>query len=302
MNSLGYSKPLYILPFDHRGSFVEKMFGVKNREATPEEVEQVIEMKKLIYEAFKKSLEVIPREDGAVLADEQFAGEVLLNASQNGIATLLTTEKSGQKEFDFEYGDTFGDHIKKYNPTFAKALVRYNPEEDREMNQRQLERLKRLSDFCHENGIKVLVEPLIPATIDQLSTVENSEERYDDEIRPRLVVTMMKEFQDRGVEVDVWKIEGLNKKEDYEKAVIQAKSSEARRDVGIVILGRGAGPDQVKRWIQAGKDTEGVIGFAVGRTVFWEPLVDFRDKKITREEALNKISENFLMFYKTFTQ
>ena len=70
-------------------------------------------------------------------------------------------EKSGQKEFDFEYGEDFGAHVQEYGPTFVKALVRYNPEDDKEMNQRQLARLKVLSEYCHKHNTKFLIEPWV---------------------------------------------------------------------------------------------------------------------------------------------
>ncbi len=72
-----------------------------------------------------------------VLAGEQFGAAIRCDAITNGITTVCPAEKSGQDEFDFEYGDDFAHHIEAFTPTFCKVLVRYNPEGGRAMNRRQ---------------------------------------------------------------------------------------------------------------------------------------------------------------------
>lgn len=297
----GYNKPLYILPFDHRSTFLKGMFGVSGREATAEETEKVKDAKKTIYEAFQKAIELGVDQSGvAILVDEQYGSEILINAKAKGYTTILTTEKSGQELFDFEYGADFEEHIKQLNPTFAKALVRYNPEGDRQENKVQLDRLKKLSDFCSNNNYKFLIEPLIPPTEEELAREHGDKRLYDREIRPELAVQMIKEFQEAGVEVDIWKIEGLSDPLEYQHVVHQAKSN-GRDNVGVVILGRGESKEIVIEWMKAGRNVPGVVGFAVGRTIFWQPLMDLRDKKIDRETAIGQIAKNYIYFYQLFT-
>src|SRR3989338_4210611 len=183
---VGYSKDLFILPFDHRSSFLQKMFGVEGRAPTDEEIEKVKHAKKIIYEGFKKTLnEGIPKESAAVLIDEEFGDELLHDAHDNGYTIILTTEKTGTDEFEFEYGDDFEAHVKKYNPTFVKALVRYNPGGDRELNSRQREKLAQLTQYCYINGCRLLIEPLIPATVEQLARAGGDPDKYDKEQRPQ---------------------------------------------------------------------------------------------------------------------
>ncbi len=296
---LGYNKALYVMAFDHRASFVKKLFGWEG-ELTSEQTQKVSEFKHVIYEGLLKAIEQgASKEASAILADEQFGTKVHQDAKIKGITTILTIEKSGQDEFDFEYGEQFGEHILKFQPTFTKALIRYNPEGDKELNVRQGERLKKAWEFCHTNSIKFLIEPLVPATKEQLESVGGDQKRYDDEVRPGLVVRMIKELQDFGVEVDVWKIEGLNKSEDYEAVVKQARAN-GRDNVGVVVLGRGEGKEGVERWLKAGKSVPGVTGFAIGRTIFWEPLTALKDEKISREDAVMAICENYMYFYNIF--
>lgn len=301
-NNLGYTIPLYILPFDHRSSFVKNMFGIKGRQPTNDEKQKIIDAKQVIYEAFKKAVaQKIPKENAAILVDEEYGDAILRDARQNGFVTILTSEKSGQEEFDFEYGTDFPSHIEKYNPTFVKALIRYNPEGNKALNTRQKQRLKTLSNYCHSHKYKLLIEPLIPGTKTQLSKVNGDSDKYDQEIRPNLTVLMIRELQDYGIEVDVWKLEGMEKSEDYEKAVVQARNK-GRDNVGVIILGRAAEKHQVERWLKAGSHLEGIIGFAVGRTIFWDPLVEYRDGKTDRQTAVNQVCDNFVHFYKLFTE
>ncbi len=298
----GYKNDLFILPFDHRGSFLKKMFEVEGREPTNEEVRKVEQAKAIIYKGFKKSLEAgLPRESAAILLDEQFGDELLQDAHDNGYTIILTVEKSGMKEFDFEYGDEYKDHIAKYNPTFVKALVQYNPEGEKELNARSREKLTELSKFAHDNGYKFLIEPLVPATMEQLTRIGGDPDKYDKELRPILTTQMMRELQNSGVEPDVWKIEGMESEVDYQMVVKQAQSDN-RDDVGIVILGRAAEETVVEKWIKNGAKVPGVIGFAVGRTIFWDPISDFENEKISEDEAAEIISKRFMHFYQIFIE
>src|SRR3954451_10387623 len=145
---LGYDGKLFILAFDHRGSFQKKWFGLEG-EPTPEDVEKITDAKHLIFEGLLHAADdegTDPSVTGA-LVDEQFGGTVPQEAKERGFKLAMPVEKSGQNEFDFEYGDQFGDHIEQFDPDFSKVLVRYNPDGDADMNSRQIERLKRLSDW-----------------------------------------------------------------------------------------------------------------------------------------------------------
>src|ERR1700722_5769120 len=149
--TVGYDQPLYILPFDHRGSFQTKMFGWKGA-LTPEQTAEIAATKQVIYDGFKAVVAGgLPKEKAGILVDEQFGAAILRDANKHGFLTACPAEKSGQDEFDFEYGEDFGKHIEIFNPTFCKVLVRYNPEGDPTLNQRQAARLKRLSDYLHSN-------------------------------------------------------------------------------------------------------------------------------------------------------
>jgi 5-dehydro-2-deoxygluconokinase len=291
--AIGYDKPLYVLPFDHRGSFQVKMFGWKGT-LTPEQTAEIAATKQVIYDGFKAAVAAgVPKEKAGILVDEQFGAAILRDATKNGYCTACTAEKSGQDEFDFEYGEDFGKHIEAFHPTFCKVLVRYNPEGDKDLNQRQAARLKRLADYVHgKTKSYFMFELLVPAEKAQLDRVKGDKKAYDLEIRPGLMVQAIHELQDRGIEADVWKIEGLDRRQDCEKVVAAARVS-GREKVGCIVLGRGEDDRKVREWLGVAAAVPGFIGFAVGRTTFWDPCVDWRTKKTTREAAVAEIARRY---------
>lgn len=300
MRTLGFDRPLYVLPFDHRGSFETGMFGWKGA-LTPEQTAQIAEAKQVIYDGFKAAVAAgVPKEKAAILVDEQFGAAILRDAKSNGFMVACPAEKSGQDEFDFEYGEGFPSHIEAFQPTFCKVLVRYNPEGNRVLNQRQTDRLKRLSDYLHSKSQSFFMfELLVPAEKAQLERVNGDKKIYDSEIRPRLMVQTIEGLQDAHVEPNVWKIEGLDRREDCERIVAAARYG-GRGKVGCIVLGRGEDDKKVREWLTIAATVPGFIGFAVGRTDFWEPLVGWRAKTTTREAAVNEIARRYREFVDIF--
>jgi myo-inositol catabolism protein IolC len=299
--ALGYDGKLFILAFDHRGSFQKKWFGLEG-EPTPEDTERITDSKHLIFEGLLQAAgsgAVEPEETGT-LVDEQFGGSVPQEAKSRGFVLAMPVEKSGQNEFDFEYGDEFGEHILKFDPHFSKVLVRYNPDGDAEMNAGQVERLKRLSDWLHENDRKFLFELLVPAEPDQLAQVGGDTDRYDAELRPELMRRTIEELQNAGIEVDVWKIEGVDERSDAETLARQARSGEGRENVVCVLLGRGADDEKVDHWLTQAAPVEGFVGFAIGRSIWGDALKSFLDGSLDRETAAKKIGDNYARFVRVY--
>jgi len=287
----GYTKELMVLPFDHRASFQEKLFGIKGQ-ATPEQTEYIGSYKMMIYEAFDKAVATgLPKDDMGILTDEQFGSAVLDRARKSGYTICVCVEKSGQDEFDFEYTD-WKAHLAKVDPQIVKVLVRYNPEADKALNQRQAEKLATLSRHLDEVGRAYMFELLVPATPAQLEKVKGDKKVYDVEIRPTLMVRAIQELQKAGIEADIWKLEGLDRNEDFVR-VCEAARAGGRDKVGCIVLGRGENEQKVREWLTVAANVKGVIGFAVGRTVFWEPLKAFMEKRATREQAIDQMAKTY---------
>jgi myo-inositol catabolism protein IolC len=300
---LGYDGKLYILAFDHRGSFQKKMFGIEG-DPSPEETATISDAKHLIYEGMVKAVEKsdVHADTLGVLVDEQFGApkNIQKDAKAAGLKLAMPVEKSGQDMFDFEYGDDFGQHILDFDPDFSKVLVRYNSDHDAEENRVQLGKLKTLADWLHENGRLFLFELLVPAEPAQLESVGGDSDRYDAELRPELMRKAIEDIQDFGIEVDIWKIEGVDERSDAEILAKQTRKGEGRENVVCVLLGRGASDAKVDQWLQAAAPVDGFIGFAIGRSIWWDALKGFLDGSISREEAQDKIADNYLRFIQVY--
>jgi myo-inositol catabolism protein IolC len=109
----------------------------------------------------------------------------------------------------------------------------------------------------------------------------------------------IEELQNAGVEPDIWKIEGLDRREDCVRIAETARRGD-RGEVGCIVLGRGSNEQKVVEWLRAAAGVPGFIGFAVGRTSFWEALVAWRDGKIERQEAVEKIGRRYLEWVNVF--
>jgi myo-inositol catabolism protein IolC len=296
----GYNRALYILPFDHRGSFQAKMFGWESPLSEAQTAE-ITRAKQVIYDGFKCALiNGVAKEKAGILVDEQFGAAILRDAASNNVTTACPAEKSGQDEFDFEYGEDFVGHIEAFDPTFCKVLVRYNPRSDPVLNKRQAVRLKRLSEFlAGKNRSRFMFELLVPAEKTQLEKLNGDKTAYDRKLRPGLMVEAIHELQAAGVEPDLWKVEGLDRREDCESVVAAARAG-GRDHVGCIILGRGENERKVRQWLEIAAEAPGFIGFAVGRTVFWDLLVAWRGNKATREQTVAEIATRYREFVDQF--
>ena len=296
----GYSNELYILAFDHRGTLTKGLLGVEGRQPTVDEASRVSSMKDIIFDGFIEAKNSgISGGDPAILVDETFGLQVQQKAKEMGIKYAAPVEKSGQKVFDFEYGDAFGEKIIEVDADFIKILVRWNPNDDIETREVQGKRIKILSDWIEENERKFLLEFLVPATDEQLESVDGDQSRYESEIRPKLAVQVVEEMREKGADPDIWKIEGLDTKEDCEKVATSIKDG-GREDVIAVVLGRGANDEKVNQWLRAGSSVDGYKGFAIGRSIFWNSLKGWHEDQKSREEAVSEIAESYLSFISVY--
>ena len=264
-------------------------------------MDQLAGYKRIIYEGLFEAVEGgVPRDTAAILVDQKYGAALLADAKKRSITTCLPLEKSGQAEFDYEYGEDFGKHLDEAAPTFAKVLVRYNPDDDADVNEEQRLRLKVLSDYAHAEGYRFMFELLVPGTTAQLGSVDGDTRTYDVALRPGLAGRAIEELQDDGIEPDVWKLKGMDDSEAALKVVAQVRSG-GRDNVGVIVLGRGEDEARVREWLTVGARTEGVIGFAVGRTVFWKPLVDYKDGATSRPESVSRIAATYAGLHALFT-
>lgn len=290
--STGFEGRLYLLAFDHRESFQEGLFGIHGTPSV-EQGARIGHSKGIAFEGLRRALAAgVPKEHAGLLVDERFGAEVARQAKAEGVRLAMPVEQSGQAEFHFAYGDDFAQHIEAFDPDFAKVLVRYNPEGQADLNRRQLSRLRRLSDWLHEHGRSFLFELLVPPEQAQMDRVGGSRDRYDREVRPDLVVRTIAEAQAAGVEPDMWKIEGLDRRPDCVR-VVQAARAGGRERVACIVLGRGASDERVAEWLRQAAGVEGFQGFAIGRTIWWDALASWLAGDLGPGDTAERIAANY---------
>jgi myo-inositol catabolism protein IolC len=169
------------------------------------------------------------------------------------------------------------------------------------MNERQVEKLRRRSEWLHERHRKFLFELLVPAEEAQLERVEGSVDRYDTELRPELMMEAILQLQNGGVEADIWKIEGIDDREACNE-IAQLARREGRDRVSCVVLGRGASDEKVDQWLRAGSGLDGYIGFAIGRSIFGASVKAYAADPdgFDREAAVDKLARNYLRFIEVY--
>jgi myo-inositol catabolism protein IolC len=287
----GYARRLFLLPFHLRRRFM----------LSAEQRAQIAAAQQVFYEGFRAAVAAgVPKQNAGILLDDRFGAAILRDAVAQGYTVVYPLEKSGQHEFDFEHGKDFARNIEAFHPTFCKVLVRYNPGGDRALNQRQAERLSRLSRYLHERSrSKFMFELLVPPEKFQLEQLQGSTKAYDLWLRPRLTVDAIERLQDAGVEPDVWNIEGLDQPADYQKIVAAARRH-GRTNVACIVAASPEHESTVSKWLTVAARVPGFIGFAVGHTDFSEALLCWRDKTMTRNEAVAWIAARYRQFVSLF--
>jgi myo-inositol catabolism protein IolC len=287
-------KQLLILPFDHRSSFSKTLLGYHG-EISQSQSKKISSLKKMVYNGF---LDVISKykdiDNFGILVDSEYGQKILNHANKLGVKTCSPVEKSGQVEFKFDHGNNFGKHIETANPTHVKVLVRYNPE-NKEINANQLKRLKKLSVYCQKTNRKLLFELLVPPTKKELEKLHGDKHKFDHTKRVTDTVKAIKEIS-KEIYVDVWKLEGMDTQKAWKECISAIKTGLNKNNFSIIVLGRGENKAKVIEWLSIAAKFKEVTGFAVGRTIFFKPLKDYLDKKLTKEESEIKIANNFKFF------
>jgi myo-inositol catabolism protein IolC len=290
------SRDLFILAFDHRGSIERDLLKLPGKPTSADQ-ELIRSLKAVIFEGSRIAWERTKTGEVAILVDERYGSTAIARAREFGIPLAVGVEKSGQAVFDFEYGDAFAEHIDRTDPEYVKALVRYNPADSDEVKATQLARLKVLSDAVEVRPARFLLELLVPpaAGVDETDPVVFAARE-----RPALVARSIVEFQEAGVEADIWKLEGINTSEDCALVVRQARAG-GRTSVACVVLGAGASAETVDGWLRAAAPVDGFRGFAIGRSIWWTEIGDYIAGRLDATSAAARIAENFDRFVTVYT-
>ncbi|WP_158507223.1 2-deoxy-5-keto-D-gluconate 6-phosphate aldolase domain-containing protein [Subtercola sp. Z020] len=291
---------LFILAADHRDSLERELYKLTAK-PTPQQAARIASDKLLIYRAVLDAAGELPAGvQPGILIDEQYgASAAELAASSGGTVNLsMPLEASGHPFFEFAYGDDWQRHGEFFGTDHSKVLVRDNPGFDPADREKQAETLAGVSAWAESSGHPLILELLVPATDADTAAVGGDSDRYDRESRPGLTVDVMHFLQDHGVSPAFWKIEGLETT-DAAQAVARA-AVRGGRAAKCIVLGRHAPTDRLDRWLDTAAPVEGFVGFAIGRSIWWDALQGHLDGTLSAGEAQAQIREAYLGFAKDY--
>jgi myo-inositol catabolism protein IolC len=303
MPDLGYrptrDDPLLILAMDHRASFGKSLFGVTGDRPDASQRAAMESAKRLIYAGLAHARSRLPGGHAGVLVDERYGQQVVEAAHSDGVVLALPVEHSGRDWFELEWGQDWREHVLSNSPDYAKVLVRDNPAFPRDQRERQLHALRDVSRALAEMGVPLLYELLVPATDDQLAAAGGSTGAYDRDLRPGLVIQVIADNQAAGVEPAIWKVEGLETA-DAARAVVTQIQAGGRDHVRAIVLGRDAPAARLDHWLEVAAPVDGFVGFAIGRSIWEEPIDDHNRGRADERETISQIAGRYLDFARRY--
>jgi len=284
---------------DHRESFGTTLFYVKDDAPTASQRASMAQAKSLIYRGLTQAAPRLRRGRAGVLVDEQYGQDVVDEAMRDPIVLAIPVEASGHKWFALQWPESWLDHVHRINPDYVKVLVRDNPAFDRGERYAQLDQLAQVSKALESAGIPLLYELLVPATDYQLASlggvaIDGAVDRYDRELRPELVVRVIADNQDAGIEPTLWKVEGLDTVDAARAVAAQARAG--NRDTDLIVLGRDAPVDRLDRWLQVAARVDAFVGFAIGRSIWEDPIRDWVNHGLGDQPTADHIGNAYLAF------
>jgi len=267
---------VYMLAADHRWQWEEWCDARSIPRA------RIGEAKRLAYDGFLLARDHSPavRESGALLVDEQYGSAVVADARQAGFTVGTPAEKAGA----FPLAWSAEPFSLALTGAFAKVLVRYRSDDDEAIRNGQWEKLDALQSWCRGAGKPLVLEILVARR-------GESEDAFEAIGRPAMLAGFIAEAYRRALTPEFWKIEGTLSAEGAR--TIDAAIA-ARPGCRQIILGKAAELSTIGRWFAAAAASPTAAGFAVGRSVFWDPSAAFLSGSISANRAAADIAANYL--------
>jgi 5-dehydro-2-deoxygluconokinase len=244
--------------------------------------------KRVAYEGFLMARRTSPaaRQFGAMLLDEQYSSAIIAEGIREGLEIGTPAEKAGAFPLAWA-ADPFDRAL---TGTFVKVLLRHRPDDDRVVRDEQLAKLDLLHAWCERHNKPLIVEILVPRD-------QEPEAEFEATGRPAIVAAVIRDAYARGLAPAFWKIEGT-------PSVIGARTIDAavaeRPDGRQIILGKAADVAAIQEWFTAAAACATAVGFAIGRSVFWQPCTDFLGGLLTAAAAARGVADRYLQLISTW--
>ncbi|MGH9274037.1 MAG: 2-deoxy-5-keto-D-gluconate 6-phosphate aldolase domain-containing protein [Acidimicrobiales bacterium] len=292
--------PLFALAFDHRSSLRRDFLGLDGP-ATVADEELCGRLKGVALDGLLAAVDTgLPCGRTALLIDEEYGADTIERARTAGVAVIVPVEVSGREELTFVHGDDgFGAAIERVDPAYAKVLVRYDPH-DGEVNDRQRARLANLQDWLDAHARDWMLELLVPMPAAIRGTGTKRRADWDRSTRPGVTSRAISELVDAGLRPTFWKLEGMPSTAMYE-AVADATNAD-RHGSACLVLGRGADAAAVERWLRLAAPVPTYQGFAIGRSIWWDPLRALVEGTATALQATRAIADTYRHFVDVYLE
>jgi 5-dehydro-2-deoxygluconokinase len=267
---------VYMLAADHRWQWEEFC----DARALPRE--RISEVKRLAFDAFLRAREqsAAVRESGALLVDQQYSSAVIAEALQTGLTVGTPAEKAGAVPLAWAT-EPFSAAL---TGAFAKVLARYRSDDDPAVLAEQWAKLEALQAWCRGAGKPFVLEVLV-------ARKQEPEDGFEASGRPAMLAAFIAEAYRRGLAPEFWKIEGTLAAQGARTIDAAIAANPSCRQI---ILGKAAELSTIDRWFSACADSATATGFAIGRSVFWEPSAAYLTGAKTADHAAAMICDNYL--------
>jgi 5-dehydro-2-deoxygluconokinase len=296
-------EPVLFLALDHRNSVERDLYKLTSPSPDTEATEARITADKLlVYQALLDAIPQLPKGvRPGILIDEEYGASVaeLAGRAKDEVSLAMPIEASGKVWLEFAYGEDWARHAEFFATDYSKVLVRDNPGFDPAQRAQQASRLAEISKWATASGRSLLIELIVPATAAE-NQAAGSERAYDDGRRPADTVAVIEYLQDRGVDPAIWKVEGLDEHDDAVKILETAQRG--GRTAHCIVLGRHASQEDVDRWLRVSAPIPGWVGFAIGRTIWWDALDSHLHGRATRRETRERIGRSYLNFARYYVK
>ena len=267
---------VYMLAADHRWQWEEFC----DAHSLPRE--RIAEVKRLARDGFLLARErsAAARDFGALLIDEQYSSAVIADLLNAGVTVGTPAEKAGAVPLAWA-AEPFSAAL---TGAFVKVLARYRGDDDDAVVAEQWTKLEQLQAWCRAAKKPLVLEVLVARR-------REPEAEFEASGRPAMLAAFIAGAYRRGLTPEFWKIEGTASAEGARTIDAAIAANPTCRQI---ILGKAADLSTIARWFAACAGSATASGFAIGRSVFWEPSAAFLTGKMTADAAADAIARTYL--------
>lgn len=278
---------------DHRGSFKRLLLQL-GADVSPQARSR---LKLTVWKSIEAVLARVPTAARTAILIDRGHPRVANEASEAGVGVAVALEASGQPTLRAEAApDTLKRDLWAMRADMGKALLRWNPDDSVSRKRSQLAVLRELEAVTADAGVELLLELLIsrPERAASAGTARLRGQAW----LPHRQYRAVEEILDSGVIPAAWKIEGHGDSEAA--AALAALVTSARPDACMLVLGGGAEISGLPKLFACAAKSQCFNGFAVGRSIWQNPLAACCRGEIAAEEARRAIGDNFISVIDAF--